>query len=58
MKRWHVEQILYLNELNKSKLAFSELPAQLHRNHHSGQRKEKTLVAALRRFIAFFVNTL
>ncbi len=59
MKRWHVEQILYLNKFNKSKLA---LPEAHDFNYHfkevAGEKKDSSFINSLRRFYAFFVDTL
>lgn len=59
MKRWHVEQILYLNEFNKSKLA---VPENHHFNYHAkeieSEKRESVVLNSLRRLLSFFVDTL
>ncbi len=57
MKRWQIEQILYLNDLEKNKLALSQAP------HISGLplhvrplQKENILKSSLRRGLGFLVT--
>jgi len=59
MKRWHVEQILYLNKFNKSKLVVPEAHNfHFHSRDAENKKRESALLNSLRRFYAFFVNAL
>lgn len=59
MKRWQVEQIFYLNDFGKRKLALPE-SHQLTFDKRSGlySKKESFALTSLRRFFGFFLKVL
>jgi len=59
MKRWQVEQIFYLNDFGKRKLA---LPESHHIELRTGRsdliKRESIILTSLRRFCNFFLKVL
>lgn len=59
MKRWHIEQILYLNEGKKPKLAFSDLhTGGLHFQQSKEGKRDNIFLVVVRKCVSFFVNIL
>lgn len=57
MKRWQIEQILYLNSENKLVLPEPQELA-LHNMHGLLAKKENVFLASVRKFFTFLLNVL
>lgn len=57
MKRWQIEQILYLNDFGKRKLVWHTLDQQ-HNISAMPVRKENFALNSLRKVCTFFLNIL